>query len=291
MHTTKGVQRTIAHLLIGRVPEAPLNSGVRPRTLTLTPSSTLYRRSPVSIHPSTAPTVAYPAHWHVIRSLRISHDPVYEDRNLAKTKSTQSNGSDVDMNGILEEGRLMQFVHPSDQISQATIAAIADNFRPVRVEAKATVKKELLHTNTTLVEQVIMLVPTTELPKLSPQKIQYVENRPDIVNFRVAHQSARLYATMVATIEFKHRLPRSPSYSQNTVAMYSHGRFLTDGRGDLTAEIWSAPPGIVGDITATVEEGWRDKMVCLAVTTQMAIAFTAKSHIPTADRPNVKSKL
>ena len=90
----------------------------------------------------------------------------------------------------------------------------------------------------------------------------------------------RGWATMVATIEFKHRLPQSSSYSNNTIAMYTSTRFATNGRGDVMSELWSAPPGVVGDSSGVVEEGWRKKMVCLAVMTQMGVLL--RDVIPTA---------
>ena len=127
MLSSKGIHRTTAHLLVGKLPEAPLDGGPQP-PVTLTPASLLYRHSPVSIHPSTSPVALYPTEWTFARNYRVSHDPVYERRNLAKATSASDN---VDMNGVVEDGRLVQLTHPNDVLNQVTIAAIADHLRPV----------------------------------------------------------------------------------------------------------------------------------------------------------------
>lgn len=85
---------------------------------------------------------------------------------------------------------------------------------------------------------------------------------------------------MVLSIEFKHRIPQGTSFSTRTDAIYSQSRFLTAGRHDVTVEIWTAPPGELGkrDGSTVVEKDWREKMVCVAVATQMALTMGAASN-------------
>jgi len=83
---------------------------------------------------------------------------------------------------------------------------------------------------------------------------------------------------MTFSMEFKHRIPREASFSTNCVAMYSHNRFVSAGRYEVATEIWTAPPGDIGDEVAPIEEGWRDKMVPLAVSMQMAM-MPASAHV------------
>ena len=87
------------------------------------------------------------------------------------------------------------------------------------------------------------------------------------------------HRTMVLSIEFKHRIPRGSSYARNMAALYSQGRFLTEGRHDITVEVWTAPPGTIGDRSAPVEEGWQEKQVCLAIATQMALTMSGEANI------------
>lgn len=81
------------------------------------------------------------------------------------------------------------------------------------------------------------------------------------------------YPTMTLAMEFKSPIPKSLDYSQHTVGLYSSGRFMNDlGRHDAYVEIWSAPSNIgEGNETA----GWRDKQVCLAVATQVALTLSS----------------
>lgn len=85
---------------------------------------------------------------------------------------------------------------------------------------------------------------------------------------------ASWHPTMVFNIEFKFPIPRSPSphHSTSTVGLYSSGCFVNDpqGRHSTYAEIWTAPCSIG---SGGVEEGWRDKQVCLATSTQMALCI------------------
>ncbi|KAF8895618.1 thioesterase-like superfamily-domain-containing protein [Infundibulicybe gibba] len=59
---------------------------------------------------------------------------------------------------------------------------------------------------------------------------------------------------------------------EHTVGLYSTGRFLTEpqGRHDAYVEVWTAPTNI-GE--GEVDPNWRDKQVCLAVATQMALTI------------------
>jgi len=75
---------------------------------------------------------------------------------------------------------------------------------------------------------------------------------------------------MTLTIEFKFPIPSSSEFAGRTVGLYSCGRFINDpqGRHDTYVEVWTAPNNI-GD--GEVAEGWREKQVCLAVSTQMSL--------------------
>ncbi|KAF9046938.1 hypothetical protein BDZ89DRAFT_1127386 [Hymenopellis radicata] len=85
------------------------------------------------------------------------------------------------------------------------------------------------------------------------------------------------YSTMVMTLEFKFPIPRS---SGRTVGIFTSGTFINDPRGrhDTYVEVWSAPSDIGVGETA-VREGWRDKQVCLAVASQMALTVSAEVNM------------
>ncbi|KZW03621.1 hypothetical protein EXIGLDRAFT_828473 [Exidia glandulosa HHB12029] len=87
------------------------------------------------------------------------------------------------------------------------------------------------------------------------------------------------YPTMVLQIEFKHKIPKGPSYSRNMAAIYSQSRFIAEGRHDVSVEVWTAPPGAPGEPADVVEDSWREKMVCVAVATQMSLSMTAEANL------------
>ncbi|KAL5506957.1 hypothetical protein ACEPAH_6413 [Sanghuangporus vaninii] len=71
------------------------------------------------------------------------------------------------------------------------------------------------------------------------------------------------FATVVLTIEFKSRIPTSISTPDT--------QFMTEGRHDEYAEVWTAP-SIIGSCSL-VGPTRGDKQVCLAISTQMALAI------------------
>lgn len=78
---------------------------------------------------------------------------------------------------------------------------------------------------------------------------------------------------MVLNIEFKFPIPRGSSdHATRTVGIYSSGKFMNDpqGRHSMYVEVWTAPCNL-GE--GEVADGWRDKQVCLATSTQMALAI------------------
>jgi hypothetical protein len=83
------------------------------------------------------------------------------------------------------------------------------------------------------------------------------------------------FPTMVLNIDFKFAIPRhSPDHASRTVGLYSSGHFINDphGRHSQYIEVWTAPCDLgKGEVTAS--DDWRDKQVCLATSTQMALVI------------------
>jgi len=78
--------------------------------------------------------------------------------------------------------------------------------------------------------------------------------------------------TMSFHIEFKVKLSALPSYiAPQTFGIWSTGRFIIEGRHELHTELWTAPSEIAkdGQIGAN-DPNWREKMFCVARSTQMA---------------------
>ncbi|KAF8908856.1 hypothetical protein CPB84DRAFT_1766159 [Gymnopilus junonius] len=80
------------------------------------------------------------------------------------------------------------------------------------------------------------------------------------------------YPTITLSIEFKNKIPPTSSHSSRTVGLYSLGRFMTppQGKHDAYVEVWSAPTNI-GE--GEEVDNWRDRQVCLAIATQMALTL------------------
>ncbi|TFK70943.1 hypothetical protein BDN72DRAFT_887824 [Pluteus cervinus] len=86
--------------------------------------------------------------------------------------------------------------------------------------------------------------------------------------------STSWFPTMTLSLEFKFPIPPASSvhHSARTVGLYSSSKFMQDpqGRHEAYVEVWTAPTNI-GE--GKIEAGWRDRQVCLAVATQMALTI------------------
>ncbi|KAF7298691.1 hypothetical protein MIND_00816300 [Mycena indigotica] len=92
------------------------------------------------------------------------------------------------------------------------------------------------------------------------------------------------FATLTMALEYKCPIPPpSADHAARTVGVFSSGTFWGEpsGRHDVYVEIWTAPAEL-GD-SRPVDPDWRDKQLCLATSTQMALCISA--------RPEAKTKL
>ncbi|EAU80644.1 hypothetical protein CC1G_13202 [Coprinopsis cinerea okayama7 len=90
--------------------------------------------------------------------------------------------------------------------------------------------------------------------------------------------------TMTLAVDFKFPVRNlTPHHSSKTVGLYSSGRFVNhpQSRHDIYVEVWSAPSKI-GE--GAPEEGWRDKQICLAIATQMALTLPMAVNLKNAER-------
>lgn len=85
--------------------------------------------------------------------------------------------------------------------------------------------------------------------------------------------STSWFPTVTLSIEFKAPIPKpSEFHASRTVGLYSTGKFIghPQGRHEAYVEAWTAPTNI-GE--GKPVDGWRDKQICLAVSTQMSLAI------------------
>ncbi|KAG8940910.1 hypothetical protein FRC04_004893 [Tulasnella sp. 424] len=82
--------------------------------------------------------------------------------------------------------------------------------------------------------------------------------------------AVRWWPTSVSiVIEFKCRLPLPSQYAPHTLGVFTLKHHLDNGLWNDSSEVWSAPSALA-DANAKVDERWREKMVCVAVATQVA---------------------
>jgi len=96
------------------------------------------------------------------------------------------------------------------------------------------------------------------------------------------------FPTMTLSIEFKAPIPRpSKFYASRTVGLYSAGKFIGHPRGrhETYVEVWTAPTNI-GE--GKPVDGWRDKQVCLAISTQMNLAIPFDEASKKMDRETTR---
>lgn len=78
---------------------------------------------------------------------------------------------------------------------------------------------------------------------------------------------------MAISIDFKHRIPSVGTLGihPRTAGLFMTTGFMLEGRHDLTVEVWTAPCSIGAAGLEPIDPNWRDKQVCLAVGTQLAL--------------------
>lgn len=92
------------------------------------------------------------------------------------------------------------------------------------------------------------------------------------------------FPTVTMSIEFKAPIPKpSDFHASRTVGLYSTGKFINhpQGRHEAYVEAWTAPTNI-GE--GKFVEDWRDKQVCLAIATQMALVIPFDEASKRADK-------
>ncbi|KAG9049869.1 hypothetical protein FS837_008791 [Tulasnella sp. UAMH 9824] len=70
-------------------------------------------------------------------------------------------------------------------------------------------------------------------------------------------------------IDFKCSLPLPSRYAPHTLGVFTRIQHIKDGLWNNSSEIWSAPSALA-DANPEVDEAWREKMVCVAVASQVA---------------------
>ncbi|KAG8907969.1 hypothetical protein FRC01_007529, partial [Tulasnella sp. 417] len=86
-------------------------------------------------------------------------------------------------------------------------------------------------------------------------------------------------------IEFKCRLPLPSQYAPHTLGVFTWKRNIKDGIWNDSSEIWSAPSALA-DADAGLDEQWREKMVCVAVATQVASIVSVNGQTQYEDQAN-----
>jgi len=89
------------------------------------------------------------------------------------------------------------------------------------------------------------------------------------------------FPTLTMALEFKVKLSSlPPGTASRTFGVFSTGRFIHQGRHDSQTEIWTAPCGIGEKVEPdSDDEGWRDKMFCVAIASQMALTIPLEVNI------------
>jgi len=94
------------------------------------------------------------------------------------------------------------------------------------------------------------------------------------------------------SIEFRRKLPLVDGpYASHTFGIFSQKRHLESGRWNDSVEVWSAPCDIGEKTTAEIDEKWREKMVCVAVGSQVALMVPPEMNVRHISKGDGKSKL
>jgi hypothetical protein len=89
----------------------------------------------------------------------------------------------------------------------------------------------------------------------------------------------RWYPSLTISVQWITPIPHATNtFAPRTVAAYARGSFINDpqGRHDSRVEIWSSPSELG---SGPVEEGWRDKQVCMAIINSTALFVPGNLNI------------
>lgn len=211
--------------------------------LTLNPPSPYARRVPLHCHPSEAPKQRKRGGWTFQDHIELTEEPKIQDRNHpdhpSRTNSTTVGG------GGTEWGAWLGFSGKDEMLTSPALAFMVDMFA-----------------NTPT------MLPRSERKGLSTRCVILLNGA---VKLKVRFYS--WFPTVTLSIEFKAPIPKpSEFHASRTVGLYSTGKFIghPQGRHEAYVEAWTAPTNI-GE--GKPVDGWRDKQICLAVSTQMSLAI------------------
>jgi len=86
------------------------------------------------------------------------------------------------------------------------------------------------------------------------------------------------FAKNLSTVRLQHSGDASGT-GKRTVGIFVTVKFTIEGRYELTSEIWTAPSEIGKGIE---EDGWQDRMFCMASVTQSALTVPASVNFKKA---------
>lgn len=100
-----------------------------------------------------------------------------------------------------------------------------------------------------------------------------------------ANSIQRWFPTLALTVDFKYRVPSTSEIpagiAPRTVGLFVTNRFLIEGRHAHVVEIWTAPSGIGEGVE---DEGWRERMFCLASAAQTALSVPGAVNVAKGKR-------
>ncbi|KAK7028141.1 hypothetical protein VNI00_014956 [Paramarasmius palmivorus] len=248
LKTGKGFTNLIADLLQEGVLKitthqyfGDLRSGASPSYLTLAPPSSYARRLPLYHHPSKAPLIRLREAYQFAKRIIATREPEIAAKN--EPGGVNRTASDTIGGNGLEWGQWITLTDKEERVTPPMLALIADMFRS----------------------------PPSLLPK---------NERPGLPTIRLMIDTfSSWFPTLTMTLEFKFPIPTPSenSYSDRTFGLYTNCKFINDpqGRHDVHVEIWSAPCN-VGE--GREVEGWREKQVCMAVSTQTALVIPMEAN-------------
>lgn len=225
--------------------------------LTLNPPSSYARRVPFHCHPSKAPKQRPREGLRYRDHIELTEDLEIQKRNHPDHPS-RSNSTTIGGGGV-EWGAWLGFSGKEETLTSSALALMVDMF--------------------------------TNLPIILPRSERKGLSTRCAISLDGAVSKGEFYSwfpTMTLSIEFKAPIPRpSKFYASRTVGLYSAGKFIGHPRGrhETYVEVWTAPTNI-GE--GKPVDGWRDKQVCLAISTQMNLAIPFDEASKKMDRETTR---
>lgn len=252
-----------AHVVVGTLRDlATLLDDKDPIAATVLPPHPLAARIPFRQHPSTPVTDPVAPVFNFKDVLRCSVDREIQARYLAKLQQPPP----VENDHIAFDSGRCQYIRSSTRCTYTDATSASKRRVPIRRRQSQPVGNWNRHRPVlTRFAAKHHLVTTNKRRSRIRVSLLYALLRPHLIFL-----ATRWFPTIFMSIEYKVKISSLPvaDHARHTAGVFSTGKFAHQGRHEIHVELWTSPCEL-GDSTDKQREDWRERSVCVAISSQM----------------------